>query len=164
MTFSTNMIFLFFVWISSLSVHSHAQIWCNPPPHEQNIVILGIPRSYYSFGERVYYQCSSGILTRGNLQRVCVGFNEWSGQAPVCTSIVRPRPPPVNLPCLRPSNPRNAIVDVNLYQYFFQAESVVSYRCKDGFCSTGDKNIRCVNGQWTQPSANCELCCKLNTF
>ncbi|XP_038660094.1 sushi, von Willebrand factor type A, EGF and pentraxin domain-containing protein 1 isoform X3 [Scyliorhinus canicula] len=121
---------------------------CESPPALLNTV------SYHSvnttYGSVVVYHCQVGyVLVRGNNTSICSAQGQWEGANLECEEIDCGIPPAI---------PRTELLQYNCTR----RESVVHYRCRDGFYTVSGRSMSvCTEaGRWEEVT----LLCKVNDF
>ncbi|XP_072373415.1 sushi, von Willebrand factor type A, EGF and pentraxin domain-containing protein 1 isoform X2 [Scyliorhinus torazame] len=121
---------------------------CRSPPALLNTVsYLSVNTTY---GSAVVYHCQAGYVgVRGNDTSICSAQGQWEGANLECEEIDCGIPPAI---------PRAEL----LRYYSTRRESVVRYRCRDGFYAVSGRNTSvCTEaGRWEEVT----LLCKANDF
>ncbi|XP_028660616.2 LOW QUALITY PROTEIN: sushi, von Willebrand factor type A, EGF and pentraxin domain-containing protein 1 [Erpetoichthys calabaricus] len=115
---------------------------CDNPPHIDNALPEPGNRLY---GDTAYYYCSDGYSLADNSQLICNAQGQWSPpegkEIPRCIADF----------CVRPADLPHAILEsVNKAKY--SSESVVNYKCKEGFVMNGSSTLKCLRGGQWMPS------------
>ncbi|KAG2466627.1 SVEP1 protein, partial [Polypterus senegalus] len=115
---------------------------CDNPPHIDNALPEPGNRLY---GDTAYYYCSDGYSLADNSQLICNAQGQWSPpegkEMPRCIADF----------CVRPADLPHAILEsVNKAKY--SSESVVNYKCKEGFVMNGSSTLKCLRGGQWMPS------------
>ncbi|NXD08541.1 CFAH factor, partial [Nothocercus nigrocapillus] len=127
----------YFGWFPSPPICKVDPRGCSPPSESVNGSILGDFEEQYRHGDRTEYECNDNFKMVGSKEIECVD-GQWS-PPPFCIEDKTPCGSP-------PSGPNVSPYRQNQAQFSHGAE--VTYKCKRGTESYGQKKTKCLNGEW----------------
>ncbi|NXA48976.1 CFAH factor, partial [Nothocercus julius] len=127
----------YFGWFPSPPICKVDPKGCSPPSESVNGSILGDFEEQYRHGDRTEYECNENLKMVGSKEIECVD-GQWS-PPPFCIEDKTPCGSP-------PSGPNVSLYRQNQAQFSHGAE--VTYKCKRGTESYGQKKTKCLNGEW----------------
>nr|XP_057922474.1 sushi, von Willebrand factor type A, EGF and pentraxin domain-containing protein 1 isoform X2 [Doryrhamphus excisus] len=116
-------------------------VQCPEPQLEENHLVL---KSLDSASGTVELSCEEGYVLEGAQILRCMPSQEWNDTFPWCKQVVCGPPPDVSFG--GPSSSSQPFV----------FNSVVSYKCMDGFTLRKERTVSCLSsGQWSIPYPEC---------
>ncbi|XP_029944330.1 sushi, von Willebrand factor type A, EGF and pentraxin domain-containing protein 1 isoform X2 [Salarias fasciatus] len=116
-------------------------VQCPEPPLEDNHLVL---KSLDSESGTVELSCEEGYVLQGAQILRCTASQEWNDTFPMCKQVFCGSLPEVPFGGPSSSSPP------------FPFDSVVTYRCMDGFTLRKEGSVSCLaSGQWSSPYPEC---------
>jgi CUB/sushi domain-containing protein len=126
------------------SIRFNIVIICGKPPSIGDGVLIG---SYYLFGGVVYLRCNRGYVPAGTTHFLCLTAGVWSSRH--------------QMHCLRrPCDSQGDILNGTKFGSDYRYNSVVTYRCDDGYALNGSATLVCLDtGEWNTATPTCVRKC-----
>ncbi|XP_048212945.1 C4b-binding protein beta chain isoform X7 [Perognathus longimembris pacificus] len=92
--------------------------------------------------EKVTFKCDDHYILKGSNWSECLGDHTWEPPLPICKSR----------DCDPPGYPEHGYFDGGA----FTSGSVVTYFCKERYHLVGQRELRCLDGEWSGQVPACE--------